>query len=211
MKETTAELVRRMKLGDEAAFDSLYESYVRKLYGMAFLISGSKADSEDIVQEAFVTCFLKRDSLREEAAFERWLYQILVRTAWRYGKRKKRYPSESLEDMLDTNSESFSERWVEVDKAAEEPLDALVRKEERERLLQAVQELEIKQRTVIVLYYFNDCPVKEIARITGALEGTVKSRLHNGRENLRRKLENGVVPVLGQELRSSVRRQYESE
>lgn len=57
MKEDAEELVHRMQSGDEEAFERLYELYAKKLYGMAYLISGSRSDSEDIMQEAFVTCF----------------------------------------------------------------------------------------------------------------------------------------------------------
>lgn len=87
------------------------------------------------------------------------------------------------------NSGLYAGGWVELDKETLEPLETVVRKEEKSRLRQAIQSLELKQRTVIVLYYFNDCSVKEIARITGTLEGTVKSRLFKGRENLRNCLE----------------------
>ncbi|MDD6073736.1 MAG: sigma-70 family RNA polymerase sigma factor [Clostridium sp.] len=189
MKEDAEELVHRMQSGDEEAFDRLYELYAKKLYGIAYLISGSRSDSEDIMQEAFVTCFFKRESLREAAAFERWLYRILVRTSWQYLKRKRGRQTASLDAILEENSGLYAGGWVELDKETLEPLETVVRKEEKSRLRQAIQSLELKQRTVIVLYYFNDCSVKEIARITGTLEGTVKSRLFKGRENLRNCLE----------------------
>lgn len=187
MNDIMEELVKRMKQGDEAAFNRLYELYVKKLYGMAFLISGNRADSEDIVQETFVKCFLNRASIREEAAFESWLYQILVRTAWRYLKKKK--PAFSYEELTDVSDGAYSGEWARKDTEASEPLEEVLRREEMREILQAMAKLDLKQRTVLTLYYVNELPVREIARVTGVLEGTVKSRLHKGRENLRKSLK----------------------
>lgn len=189
MNDIMEELVKRMKQGDEAAFNRLYELYVKKLYGMAFLISGNRADSEDIVQETFVKCFLNRASIREEAAFESWLYQILVRTAWRYLKKKK--PAFSYEELTDVSDGECSGEWARWDAEALEPLEEVLRREETREILQAMAKLDLKQRTVLTLYYVNELPVREIARVTGVLEGTVKSRLHKGRENLRKSLKKG--------------------
>ena len=187
MNDSIAALVRDMKNGDEGAFDQLYRLYAKKLYGMAFLISKSRADSEDIVQEAFVKCFLWRSSIREEKAFESWLYQILVRTAWRFVKQKR--SDFSYEELSDSSSENYSGSWIQLDKETLEPLEEMISREEKETLIRAVGNLELKQRTVVTLYYFNRLSVKDIARITGSFEGTVKSRLHKGRENLKRQLE----------------------
>ena len=183
MNDATAELVRRMRDGDGEAFDGLYRQYVGRLYGMAWLLSASRPDSEDIVQEAFVTCFLHRKSLRDENAFEPWLYRILVRTAWRYLKKRGR--DSSYEALTDPEQEAAGGRLL-ADQDAPEPLEEAVKNEERRLLWQAVGELDLKQRTAVVLYYYGELSVREIARATGSLEGTVKSRLHKGRENLRR-------------------------
>ena len=64
----------------------------------------------------------------------------------------------------------------------------MLRTEEREQLWDAVQGLEIRQRTAVVLYYYNQMSTKEIAKAMGCLEGTVKSRLHTARKNLKDRL-----------------------
>ena len=69
-------------------------------------------------------------------------------------------------------------------------------KEEREQVRRAVDSLEEKHRAVIVLYYFNEFSTKEIARITGCLEGTVKSRLFAARRKLRKSLTAGSEPAV---------------
>lgn len=186
MDDGIAALVGKMKNGDTEAFDAIYRHYVKRLYSMAYLICKSRADSEDIVQEAFVKCYLGRQAIREAGAFEGWLYQILVRTAWRFVKRRR--DELSYEELSDSESESYTGSWIELDGRSPGPLEAVLSREERESLLRAVGSLELKQRTVVTLYYFNQLPVKEIARITGSFEGTVKSRLYKGRENLKRQL-----------------------
>ena len=81
MKETRGEeeLVRRMIADDGEAFDLLMERYYPRVLRMAFLISGSYADSEDIVQETFVQCYVNRKKIRQPELFERWLYKTLTR------------------------------------------------------------------------------------------------------------------------------------
>lgn len=170
--------VEKMIEGDEAAFEKLFDIYHNKLYRMAYLISGNHADSEDIVQETFLKCYLNRKKLKDNQCFESWLYRILTRTAWRIGKSSKK--EESMEELW--NQE-------ESDSSQAGPLEALLLGWQREQLFDAVKELPVKQRTTVVLYYYNQLNTKEIAKATGCLEGTVKSRLHSARKNLERKLQ----------------------
>lgn len=188
MNDAIARQVKKLKCGDKTAFDELYKAYVGKLYRMAFMITNNKSDSEDIVQETFVKCFLHRESIRDETAFESWLCQILVRTAWRY--RKKQKPDYSLEELTGTDMESGLGERLMLDEQAVQPLEEVLKKEENLRVKEAVMRLNMKQRTVIVLYYFCELPVEEIARITGSFPGTVKSRLFQARKSLRKMLED---------------------
>lgn len=176
MDET--EIVRRMQQGEEEAFDLLFDRYRDKAFRMAYLISGSYADSEDIVQETFVTCYVSRKQLKEPAYFSGWLYQILTRTAWRFCK--KRGKEQPVDEVFDESRMDGST-----------PLcDQVIRRAEKEKIYQAVCKLELKQKTVVVLYYYNQLSTKEIARILGCMEGTVKSRLHTARNNLSKVLSD---------------------
>ena len=177
MDVTEIEIVRKMQRGDENAFAWLFDRYQSKAFRAAYLISGNMADSEDIVQEAFVKCYLYREKLKEAERFEGWLFQILTRTAWRHiKKRAKEQPAEEL--------------WGDDARSGEkEPLDGIVEKESNRKLYEAIKELDVKQRTVIVLYYFNQFTTKETAAVMGCMEGTVKSRLYNARKNLKERLQ----------------------
>lgn len=187
MAETDKALAERLAAGDEEAFDAVYRAYAGKLYRMAYFISGNKSDSEDILQETFVKCFLHRGELKQPERLESWLYQILVRTAWRSEKKKKNKRELSFDGFLEDQESGAGER-IRMDRA-DGPLTQILEAERSEALWRAVSRLDARHRTVVLLYYYNDMTTKEIARTTGTLEGTVKSRLHKARALLRRELE----------------------
>ena len=81
-------------------------------------------------------------------------------------------------------------QWIQTDSRAVQPLEEVLKEEESRRIAQAIRKLEWRQRTVVMLYYFNELSVEEIARITGSFAGTVKSRLFRARKNLRNMLED---------------------
>ena len=197
MEEEKIIFVRRMIEGDEKAFDELYHAYSKKLYRMAYFITGNHSDSEDILQETFVKCYLHRKELKNLGRFESWICQILVRTAWKTEKKKKRAGEISYEEILEQEEDSGSRmaRQMREDLSAVNPLDACLQKESFTELGEMVKQLDIKYRTVILLYYYNDYG-KKIARIMGIFEGTVKSRLSRARTLLHQQMErdaNGSI------------------
>ena len=161
-------LIPRILEGDEDAFEELYKAYAPKAYRTALLITGNVQTAEDTVQETFVTCCRTLGRLKSYRAFPSYFYRVLTRTAWRLSDRDRHI------DPLDENILSSA--------AADMPRDY-------SDLYEAIAALDTKLRTTVILFYFNDLPVKDIARITGVLEGTVKSRLHNARRKLSKALE----------------------
>lgn len=143
MNENEVTLVRQMQQKDAEAFDEIFERYHNWLFRMAYLISGNYADSEDIVQGTFIKCYYSCKELKDCSRFSSWLYQILTRTAWRYAKKQKREePVETFFEQADSESGNT-------------PLESILRKEQRTAVMAAVNGLELKQRTVVILYYYN--------------------------------------------------------
>ncbi|MDO5574109.1 MAG: RNA polymerase sigma factor [bacterium] len=174
--EDELQLVESMKQGDRDAFDRIYEKYCNQILRMAYLIVGNRADSEDITQETFIKCFLHCRELKNNAGFKAWLYQILTRTAWNYGKKAAReYPDEEIEQTAERTD------GVSV-------LDVVVHKEQADELYKAISRLDMKYRTMIVYYYYNQMSTREIAAACNCLEGTVKSRLFTARGQLKKHL-----------------------
>lgn len=186
--ETDVELIRKWKEGDEDAFSAMYERYRQTAMRTAWLLCHNLADSEDIVQETFVQCYFHIQELKDESRFRPWMLKCLVRTGWKLMKKqKKEMPEEQMELHLER------ERYLESTfsgKTSGEPLGEAIAREFSGELTKAVRRLSEKHRLVIVLYYYDELSVHEIAKITGCLEGTVKSRLHFARRQLKKMLSD---------------------
>jgi RNA polymerase sigma-70 factor (ECF subfamily) len=171
------EWIKKMQQGDDTAFFIIYEKYKNAALRTAYLITGNRYTGEDILQETFVQCCLHIKELKDPATFKAWFYRILTRTAWKFAKKEKSaVPVENLFETIDESVEEDSEK-------------TFLQKEERRKLLEAINQLDLKQRITVILYYYNEMSVSEIAKATGSLEGTVKSRLFFARKKLYQKLK----------------------
>lgn len=180
-----ADLVRACQAGDKAAFDEIFAAIAPEALRSAYLITGNRASAEDMVQEAFVTAYLKLGSLKKPEQFRSWFYKILTRASWRSSSRAKRQIP--VADIYET-----AQSQDQQEAAAQ-----YIRKEQASALHESIAHLPMQQREAVVLYYFSGFTVKEIAKITGALEGTVKSRLHNARKILAASLQASQVTEEG--------------
>lgn len=168
-------LVKSWQAGDEGAFTELYQLYKTPAIRAAYLITGSQCDSENVLQDTFLKCYQSIGSLRDAEGFKSWFYRILTRTAWDYCKKRDR--ESPVADVFDA--------YQAKEPKGRSTLDILTDQEQEHELLAAINRLPLKQKTVIILYYYNELSVGEIAVATGALTGTVKSRLFMARQNLR--------------------------
>lgn len=140
------------------------------LYIISMSMLRNETDCEDAVQTAILTAYQKLDSLRQEQFFKTWLVRILINVCNNYLKRRNK--TVSFEDTVN-EEETEGQSYVE-----------------KTELRLAIEELPVKIRQTIVLYYIEDFSVPEIKRILGIPEGTVKSRLAKGRELLRKALDD---------------------
>lgn len=141
-----------------------------KLYRIAFSYSKNEEAALDIVQEAITKALKNINKLREESYIKTWLYRILINESLQYIRKNKRILTcelETIENKIDYN----------VDFA--EGLD----------VYKHVQKLNEKLKTVIILRFFEDMKISEIAKITKTNESTVKSRLYKGLKELKRLIE----------------------
>lgn len=171
------DIIQRCQQGEPEAFEELYRRYARQALKTAYLIFGRKELAEDIVQEAFIQCFRKIKDLKNTATFQAWFYRILTRIGWRLAAKQRQMLSfGEMDDNVGANR-------MDMDGLAEA-------NEERERVKQAIERLKPPLKTVIVLFYYNDLSVKEIAEVTGCFQGTVKSRLHTAKKLLEAELQD---------------------
>lgn len=174
------EAIEKMKQGDLNAFDVIFERYKNEAVRLAYMITGNRADSEDVVQETFIQCYRKIDKLKDPGCFRAWLFRILTRIAWKtYAHHKAEEPIENISEVEILDLEQL-----------DSSLDVFLKSELSDTLYGAINKLDKKQKTVIILYYYNELSIKEIAKIMACQEGTVKSRLHTARKNLKNAFEN---------------------
>ena len=164
--------------GNSDAFDQIFEKYKNQAVRTAYLITGRNSICEDIAQEAFIKCFKHINDLKNPNGFRVWFFRILTRTAWKYGRSASReIPTEDITEKVEESSlDLVNEQYSVV--------------EENKLLYSEISHLEAKQKTVIILYYFNGLSTKEIAKVSRCLEGTVKSRLFSARKKLKSRLDS---------------------
>ncbi len=174
------ELIIKMQKGDFSAFEEIFRLYKDKAVRTAYLITGNRFTSEDVVQEAFILCYSKINTLKNPELFKPWFFKIVTRLSWKHSNSNKKFiPVENIFEK-----EEISESLV---KSSYNSFD----KEEYDELYRCINLLDKKSRITIILFYFNDFSVKEIAEIMGCFQGTVKSRLFNSRKKLKQFL-NGL-------------------
>jgi RNA polymerase sigma-70 factor (ECF subfamily) len=169
-----AELLRRIQ-DDPAAFRELVNRHARYLYGIAFSLSGNAADAEDLVQETFAATLTSH--FRGEAAVRTWLVQILVRRAAML-RRGRKHPAVAGRVEL-TDQAAPAKRGPSGVAGTDARLD----------LAAMLEGLSVEHRQVIVLREIEGLSYDEIAAALGVPRGTVESRLHRARAELRRKFE----------------------
>lgn len=184
------ELVREAKSGDLEAFDALVIRYQERIYGLVHRAVGDGEDARELTQETFVKAFRNLLRFREEAAFSTWIYRIAINLATSkkrtYVKRRK-LGGVSLDASVRTRS---GEVHVEPEDSTQEPTEVYRRKEIQERIHRAIGELDEAHRKMVVLRDLEGLSYEEIAATLDLPIGTVRSRLHRARLELREKLKD---------------------
>ena len=171
--------VQEARAGSPAAWDILFKRYQLPLYVYIFELVHDEQTSLDIVQESFINAVRHLGSLRNDAKFGSWLFGIA------HQKCIQRWRKQNREDaFLDEIHAAPSE-----DDADSSPLDLLIRAEQEADFIKLLNRLPLPQRSVLLLHFIEEFSLEEIAAITGAQLGTVKSRLHYAKKALRKLLQ----------------------
>jgi len=176
MPETEIELVRRCLEGDNSAFADILEIYQDRLYSFALRLLKDPVAAEDAAQEAFVKAFRGLSSYRSAYPFSSWLFRIAHNAcmdALRAGNKTVSLDGEDFPDLPDRSAG-----------VAEKVADSL----DSERIEALLASLPPLYSEVLLLAYREDMGPAEIARVTGAPEGTVKARLFRARELIKVKM-----------------------
>ena len=175
-------LINELREGDMAALAILVEKYKRLVYRVAVQITKNHEDANDVMQDTFLKVYESIHSFRKDAAFETWLYRIVVNHATNLVKRRERRRESPLSGTSEMEIHPDLRRATDL---ANNPQLHLERKERQRWVTQAVNSLPLKQRTVVILHEFEGLTHPEIASILNCSEGTVRSRLHCARHKLK--------------------------
>lgn len=182
-KEKLVALVTKVQQGDNDAMNELFNAFYNDLYYFALKTVKEEDLALDVTQEAFVEIINTIGKLEEPAAFVTWAKQITYHQCTRYFKKKKDVIVDEDEDgntVFDTLKEENSE-FI--------PDEALDKDDFKKTILAILNELSEEQRSAVMMYYFDEMSVKQIAEIQGTTEGTVKSRLNYARKAIKASVE----------------------
>lgn len=183
--ESDLELLARCREGDQAAFTLLMKRHEQQVFAIAFRTLGDRNDAADAVQDTFINVFRRSESFRGDSAFSTWLYRIAINASKDVLRRKLRAPVPQEQDEAHETASDSPEIADTV--AAHSDLAA------------ALAKLPEDYREAVVMFDIGGIPYEEIATITGAALGTVKSRISRGRRRLAELMEQPTPPSSSKE------------
>ena len=177
--EYFADLVRKLKGGDESAFSEIYENTKKMVYVTCFGILNNKEDAEDAMQETYINLYNKISDLEDEMSFLPWLKKMAANKA--LDKRKSIKDNASFDDVVGT--EDFSD----ADDNLENLPDSLIlEKDKRDTFYKILRkELSDAQFQTILLYYYDELSIADIAKVMDCPTETIKSRLKSARVKIK--------------------------
>ena len=174
-----SQLIRAAIGGDPSAFGQLVRLHQDRLYNAIVHFIGDRTEAEDIVQEAFLQAYLKLVTFQGNSAFYTWLYRIAFNTA--VSRRRRRRAETSIELVREQSGN-------EPEDLGDRPDSQLDRTEQASQLYAALDRLSDEHRVILVLREIDGCDYEAIAAVLEINVGTVRSRLHRARTQLRDKL-----------------------
>jgi len=167
-------LIAECLKGRTAAFGDLVGRYQDRLFNTVFRFLDSPEDAQDVVQEAFLNAYQNLRSFKGDSLFYTWLYRIAINTAisWKRKHRPRLHPTTVGQDVVDAAESN-------------RPEHALERAEEETRIQQALSQLSAEHRAVLILKDIEGQRYEEMAEALGVPVGTIRSRLHRARLELR--------------------------
>lgn len=177
--------IKKVKKGDQDAFADIVEYHKDKLFHLCYRMLGNREEAQDAAQEAFIRAYVNIHSYDTSKKFSTWLYRIATNLCIDRIRKKARLLFR-CRSSRDRRLNMYSQ--IAADQAL--PEEELEQVELQEFIQSEILKLPEKYRTVIVLKYIDELSLKEISDILDLPLGTVKTRIHRGREALRNRLRH---------------------
>ena len=188
------------RAGDKGAFRTLFERYHRRAYALALGVVRHPDDALDVVQDAFIKAHKYLDKFEGNSSFYTWLYRIVMNLAIDHLRKHRRVKPVELDEstLEDGGDDSLIPRIL-----GGNPGRALMDKEIRSRIDQALEQLSDNHRAVLVMRELEGLSYEEMAQAMDCSKGTIMSRLFHARKNMQKRLLDlleHVPPELAKEL-----------
>jgi RNA polymerase sigma factor (sigma-70 family) len=177
MKTNLEYIVNRCKAGDHQAFETLYKTYYRVLFGMALRYTRNQAEAEDILQDAFIKIFQSISSYKSSGSFEGWMRRVVQNTAINHYRSSLRF-------------NLYVEVSEKEDNLNDDSMDILLDALEAKDIIALLNRMPEGYRMVINLFYIDGYSHKEISEMLNISKGTSKSQLFKAKHYLKEMLEN---------------------
>jgi RNA polymerase sigma-70 factor (ECF subfamily) len=185
-----SDFVDRLRSGDAEAFDTLITRYSGDIYSLLYRMTEDSEEARDLTQETFLSALKAIKMFRGDAELKTWLFRIAInqfRNRFRWWKRRKRSETMSLDKPIGEGTATVADTIADD---GESPEQAVLRGEQRDRIMKAVAALPEIFRETLVLCDIEGLGYEETARTMEISIGTVKSRLARAREQLRKRLSD---------------------
>ncbi|MDQ0999834.1 RNA polymerase sigma-70 factor (ECF subfamily) [Neobacillus niacini] len=176
--------IKQVIKGDQDAFADIVEIYSNSIYQLGYRMLGNRHEAEDIAQEAFIRAYVNIKSFNQDLKFSTWLFRIATNLC--IDRIRKKKPDYHLDaEVSGTDGLTMYSQLASDSPLPENELESL---ELQESVQKEILKLPEKYRSVIVLKYIEELSLNEISEILDLPLGTVKTRIHRGREALRQQL-----------------------
>ncbi len=182
-----AEVMLRVKAGDESAFDYLVNKYRRPMVSFMYRMAHNAAVAEDLAQEVFLRVYRSREGYEATAKFTTWLYRIATNLAVNHARDTRHERPENMVSLDEPDQETGQTPDVADVKLTVE--ERLVRRERLAAIRQRVQELPERQRLAVMMHKYQQMDYRQIAEVLKLSESATKSLLFRAYETLRQQLK----------------------
>lgn len=181
--------VARARGGDSDAFRALVERYSRKIFRLAYRMTGNEQDAEDVVQETFLRAYRRLGQFESRANFGTWLYRIAVNSSLDSRRSRQRQEEYRTADAGHPDPAGYSEETLRLASSEPTPDRLAFSTEVRRELTQALARLSAKERAAFVLRHFEGMSIEEIGRALGLRSNATKNNIFRAVRKLRERLE----------------------
>ena len=188
--QVETQLVARLRLRDEGALAELSSLYGAKIFQLAFRYVKNREDAEEVVQDVLLKVFRKIDAFRGDSALSSWIYRITFNTAMSRLRHTRAARMAEVPEIPAATAGDMAPRPYEPADWSNLADEAMLRRQMRERLFEAVDELPAIYRAPVILRDLKGLTTEEASLQLRVKDQTLKSRLHRGRLLLRERLSD---------------------